>query len=122
MEDRPHVPVQNACAVLGRRLRKRAGVFDDGEVTQRFVKNNRMAYTVLCLFVQARVLSDTVGGQGGNSRNHRARRQGSDNAQMLKTFAGPECGIRSACVYVYIHINICIHIYMHIRVYVLMCV
>ena len=101
MEDRPHVPVQNACAVLGRRLRKRAGVFDDGEVTQRLVKNNRMAYTVLCLFVQARVLSDTVGGQGGNSRNHRARRQGSDNAQMLKTFAGPECGIE---VHVYIHI------------------
>ena len=51
MEDRPHVPVQNAFAVLGRRLRKRAGVFDDGEVTQRLVKNNRMAYTVLCLFV-----------------------------------------------------------------------
>ena len=112
MEDRPHVPVQNACAVLGRRLRKRAGVFDDGEVTQRLVKNNRMAYTVLCLFVQARVLSDTVGGQGGNSRNHRARRQGSDNAQMLKTFAGPECGIRSACIYIPIDIYIerCIHI------------
>ena len=69
---------------------------------ERLVKNNRMAYTVLCLFVQARVLSDTVGGQGGNSRNHRARRQGSDNAQMLKTFAGPECGIRSACIYLYI--------------------
>ena len=107
MEDRPHVPVQNAFAVLGRRLRKRAGVFDDGEVTQRLVKNNRMAYTVLCLFVQARVLSDTVGGQGSNSRNHRARRQGSDNAQMLKTFAGPECGIE-------VHVYICIYIYRYL--------